>query len=150
MSLNMSQFKTTNDDQLYHIFTGKTHYLCGNFSISLAGCNSHYQRVIAIAATAMTIFFYSYSYSPWFTTQLIGFCGKNYRKIPWSSWENLIGFRLRFSLFCQPIDWMYENSSEMIPLRRKSVWISSGIQREFDGISTCPDVSSKNMKNTHY
>ena len=27
-----------------------------------------------------------------------------YRKIPWSLWESRIGFRFRFSLFCQPID----------------------------------------------
>ena len=30
------------------------------------------------------------------------FKGKNDRKVPWSSWENLAGFRWRFSL--QPID----------------------------------------------
>ena len=32
-----------------------------------------------------------------FQYQLIGFHGTIYRKLPWSSWEHLAGFRLRFS-----------------------------------------------------
>ena len=42
---------------------------------------------------------YGYYSIGWF------FFGKNYRKVPWSSWENRNGFRFRFSLFSQPIKW---------------------------------------------
>ena len=64
------------------IFNGKTHYFYGDFPLVMLNYQSVHQLV----------------------NQLIGFVGKNHRKIPWSSWENLVGFRFSdFPFFVNPL-----------------------------------------------